>query len=142
MEKEKAVRRIIPFVKAATGYKAQSNAAVSKNLLTDSLVSIVIDILVMPSIWYEAYGLSILEAFANKVPVIATDIGGIPEIVHDGHNGLLFKRGDVLDLKQKMEKVINGLGLIQKFRENIPRVKFINEECDKLFSIYEKLARV
>lgn len=100
-----------------------------------------IDILVMPSICYEAYGLSILEAFANKVPVIATDIGGIPEIVHDGHNGLLFKRGDVLDLKQKMERVINEPGLIQKFRENIPRVKSIKEECDELLDIYKKLLR-
>ena len=101
-----------------------------------------IDILVMPSIWYEAYGLSILEAFASKVPVIATDIGGIPEIVHDGHNGLLFKKGDVLGLKQKMESIINEPGLIQKFKENIPRVKSVNEECDELFSIYEKLVRV
>jgi len=100
-----------------------------------------IDILVMPSIWYEAYGLSILEAFASKVPVIATDIGGIPEIVHDGHNGLLFKRGDVLGLKQRMECVINEPGLIQKFRENIPRVKSVNEECDELLDIYKKLLR-
>lgn len=98
-----------------------------------------IDILVIPSIWYEAYGLSILEAFANKVPVIATDIGGIPEIVHDGHNGLLFKRGDVLGLKHKMESVINEPGLIQKFRENILRVKSVNEERDELLNIYEKL---
>jgi glycosyltransferase involved in cell wall biosynthesis len=98
-----------------------------------------IDILVMPSIWYENCPMSILEAFANKVPVIATDIGGIPEIVHDNLNGLLFKRGDVLDLKQKMGRVINELGLIQRFRENIPRVKSMNEECDELLGIYENL---
>ncbi len=100
-----------------------------------------IDILIMPSIWYEAYGLSILEAFANKIPVIATDIGGIPNIVHDKRNGLLFKRGDVLGLKQKMERVINEPGLIQKFRENIPGVKSVNEECDELLDIYKKLLR-
>ena len=98
-----------------------------------------IDILIMSSVWPEAYGLSILEAFANKIPVIATDIGGIPEIVHDGHNGLLFKRGDVLDLRQKMERVINEPGLIQKFRENIPRVRSVNEECNELLDIYQKL---
>jgi len=100
-----------------------------------------IDILVMPSIWPEASGLSILEAFANKVLVIATDIGGIPEIIHDGHNGLLFKRGDVLGLKQKMERVINEPGLIQKFKKNIPRVRSVNEECDELLDIYKKLLR-
>jgi len=107
--------------------------------LTKVLASM--DMLVMPSVWYEAYGLSILEAFANKVPVIATDIGGIPEIVHHGYNGLLFKRGDVLDLKQKMERIINEPGLVQKFKENIPRVKSVNEECDELLDIYKKLLR-
>jgi len=61
--------------------------------------------------------------------------------VHDGHNGLLFKRGDVLDLKKKMERIINEPGLIQKFRENIPRVKSTNEECDELLDIYKKLLR-
>ena len=100
-----------------------------------------IDILVMPSICPEASGLSISEAFVNKVPVIATDIGGIPEIVHDGRNGLLLERGDILDLKQKMERVINEPGLIQKFRENIPRVRSMNEECDELLGIYKKLLR-
>jgi len=99
-----------------------------------------IDMLVMPSICYENCPLAILEAFANKVPVIATDIGGIPGIVRDGHNGLLFKRGDVLDLKQKMERVVNDPGLIQKFKENIPRVKSVNEECDELLDIYKKLS--
>ena len=100
-----------------------------------------IDILVMPSIWYEVYGLSILEAFANKIPVIATDIGGIPEIVHDERNGLLFKRGDILDLKQKMEHIVNEPGLIRKFQGNIPRVRSVNEECDELLDIYKKLLR-
>jgi glycosyltransferase involved in cell wall biosynthesis len=100
-----------------------------------------IDMLVMPSIWPEAYGLSILEAFANKVPVIATDIGGIPEIVHDEHNGLLLKRGDVLDLKKKMERIINEPGLIQKFKKNIPQVRSVDEECNELLDIYKELLR-
>jgi len=107
--------------------------------LTKVLVDI--DILVMPSICYENYPLAILEAFANGVPVIATDIGGIPELVRDNCNGLLFQREDVLDLKEKMERVINEPGLIQKFRENILRVKSVNEECSELLEIYKKLSR-
>ena len=99
------------------------------------------DILVMPSICYENCPLAILEAFANGVPVIATDIGGIPELVRHNCNGLLFQRGDVLDLKQKMERVINEPGLIQKFKENIPRVKSVKEECNELLEIYKKLSR-
>jgi len=100
-----------------------------------------IDLLVMPSICYEVYPVSILEAFTNKIPVIATDIGGLPELIHDNINGLLFKRGDVSDLKQKLERVINQPGLIQKFRDNIPQVKSINEECAELLDIYQKALR-
>ena len=100
-----------------------------------------IDILVVPSICYENYPLSILEALANFVPVIATDVGGIPEIVRHGHNGLLFRRGDVSDLKDRMEQVVNAPGLIQKFRENILQVKSVDEECDELLGIYTGLLR-
>jgi len=49
-----------------------------------------IDVLFFPSIWNENCPLTILEAFASKTPVIASRIGGIPELVDDGVNGLLF----------------------------------------------------
>lgn len=98
-----------------------------------------IDVLVLPAICYHGFSMSILEAFANKVPVIATDIGGISEIVNNEHNGLLFRRGDVLELKEKMERIINEPELLRKFQENMPRVKSVSEECDELSCIYERL---
>jgi glycosyltransferase involved in cell wall biosynthesis len=50
--------------------------------------------LVVPSICYEGQPRSILEAFAAGVPVVASRIGGLPELVEDGVNGLLVPPGD------------------------------------------------
>jgi glycosyltransferase involved in cell wall biosynthesis len=43
----------------------------------------------------ESFGLAALEAMACSVPTIGTRVGGVPELIHDHHNGLLFEVGDV-----------------------------------------------
>lgn len=52
------------------------------------------DICVVPSVWEEAFGLAALEPMARGVPVIASRIGGIPEVVVDGETGVLVPPGD------------------------------------------------
>ncbi len=54
--------------------------------------------LVVPSLWYEPFGLVTLEAMARGVPVIVSDRGGLPEIVEDGVSGLVFRAGDAKGL--------------------------------------------
>jgi glycosyltransferase involved in cell wall biosynthesis len=58
--------------------------------------------LVLPSIWYENQPLAILEAFAAGKPVIASDLGGMTELVKDGERGLLVPHGDVTALAEGM----------------------------------------
>lgn len=55
-------------------------------------------VLAVPSIWYEGAPGVIMEAFACGVPVIASDLGSLPELVASGSTGLLFKSGDAADL--------------------------------------------
>ena len=52
------------------------------------------DLMLMPS-EMESFGLAALEAMACRVPAIATQVGGVPELINDGVNGLLFDVGDV-----------------------------------------------
>jgi glycosyltransferase involved in cell wall biosynthesis len=52
------------------------------------------DVLVVPSLWAENAPLVALEARAAGCPVIASDIGGLPELIEDGRDGLLFPPGD------------------------------------------------
>ncbi len=62
-------------------------------------VMAVADIFVCPSTWQEAFGFVIAEAMASGLPVVATRVGGIPElVVHEG-TGLLVSPGNVVELK-------------------------------------------
>jgi glycosyltransferase involved in cell wall biosynthesis len=64
--------------------------------------------LVVPSICLEAFGLVIIEAMKEGLPVLASRIGGIPEIIDNGISGLLFEPGNVKDLKEKMQFLWNN----------------------------------
>lgn len=58
--------------------------------------------LLFPSQAYETLGMSVLEAFAAGSPVIASRLGALPDIVHDGETGLLFEVGQPADLARVM----------------------------------------
>ncbi|CAN5777471.1 glycosyltransferase [soil metagenome] len=57
---------------------------------------------VVPSIWYEPFGLTVIEAYASGTPVIASRLGSLQEIVWDGKTGLHFNPGDSGDLAGKL----------------------------------------
>jgi len=54
--------------------------------------------LIFPSVWYECNPMTILEAFAHGLPVVASDLGAMRELVDHGRTGLLFRAGDAQDL--------------------------------------------
>jgi glycosyltransferase involved in cell wall biosynthesis len=59
--------------------------------------------LVFPSIWYEGFPMTIAEAFAGGLPVVASRLGSMAEIVQDGVTGLHFEPGNAVDLAAKVE---------------------------------------
>jgi glycosyltransferase involved in cell wall biosynthesis len=61
--------------------------------------------LVMPSIWYETFGRTIIEAFARGTPVVASRIGALAELVDEGRTGLLFRPGDAGDLASAVQRL-------------------------------------
>jgi glycosyltransferase involved in cell wall biosynthesis len=63
------------------------------------------DIFVLPSLW-EVLPISLLEALACGAPLLVSDAGGNPEVVKDGVNGLVFRKGNVEELARKMETLI------------------------------------
>ena len=58
--------------------------------------------LVFPSLWYEGMPMTIIEAFQASLPVIASRLGVMLEMVDDGRTGLHFTAGDVSDLQAKV----------------------------------------
>jgi glycosyltransferase involved in cell wall biosynthesis len=71
------------------------------------------DVFILPSVWPENQPVSITEAMSAKIPVIASNSGGIPELVVDNKTGFLFNPGDGLDLAKKMQAFITDPSLIR-----------------------------
>ena len=59
--------------------------------------------LVMPSIWYEGFPRTLVEAFAAGLPVIASRLGAMAALIRDGETGLLFEPGNAADLAVKLQ---------------------------------------
>jgi glycosyltransferase involved in cell wall biosynthesis len=63
------------------------------------------DVLVHPALW-ESYGMCVVEAMARGLPVIASDVAALPELVDDGDNGLLVAPGDAAGLRAAMLRLM------------------------------------
>jgi len=68
---------------------------------------------VVPSLWHEIFGLSVLESYAHGKPVVASRIGALPETVEDGKSGLLCTAGDVADLVDKCRRIIDAPAVLK-----------------------------
>ena len=117
-----------------TGFKQGEELS---DLIRNSICTIV------PSEWYEPFGLTILESFAHGRPVIATGIGGIPESISDGVDGFLVSPGSVKELRDRMiwmaehreEAVKMGLAGREKVE-----TQFNSEiHYDKIMDVYRKV---
>jgi glycosyltransferase involved in cell wall biosynthesis len=64
------------------------------------------DVCVVPSVWEEAFGLSVLEPMARGIPVVASRVGAIPEIVVDGETGRLVPPGDATALAAALTELL------------------------------------
>ena len=98
-----------------------------------------LDVVVVPSVWYENRPTVILEALAAKTPVIGSAIGGIPELIIQGVNGLLFEPGNPSDLAKQLQLLLNEPSLLSRLCSNIRPVKTVEEEMAELMQIYESL---
>jgi len=101
-------------------------------------------ITVVPSIWYEAFGRIIIESFKRGTPVVASNIGGIPEIIEHGYNGLMFEPGNVSELKETLEGLIESPPEMERLRqgafESVKRYDPVDHAV-KLQGLYEQLVK-
>ncbi|HUD56331.1 MAG TPA: N-acetyl-alpha-D-glucosaminyl L-malate synthase BshA [Terracidiphilus sp.] len=74
------------------------------------------DLMVMPS-QLESFGLAALEAMACRVPTIATNVGGVPELIDAGVNGLLFPVGDVDNMAEGAIELLKNRGRLEIMRD-------------------------
>jgi len=97
------------------------------------------DVLVAPSVWYENTPFVILEAQASGTPVIASNLGGLSELVVEGENGYLFEPGDADDLCRKLNLINEDRSLIEKLRPEPSSARSLDDNVDEFLEIYSRL---
>lgn len=96
------------------------------------------DYLVAPSLWYENCPLTMLEAYAASLPVIASDHGGLSELVNAGEDGLVFRPGDVVDLARAMQSILDDAELNRRLQQGAQRRQVLDTETEmqQLIKLY------
>ena len=102
-----------------------------------------VDAVVMPSLVPEAFPLSPREALALGVPVVASALGGLPEIVTDGVNGLLVDVASPHALRESLQRLARAPALRATLRAGArsTRVTTIDDHADAIVSVYESVTR-
>ena len=97
-----------------------------------------IDALVIPSLWHENMPLVSLSAQAAGCPLIASDIGGLSDVVDPGKTGLLFSPGSASGLAQMVMRLLNDHDLLEKLSEAAVQPMDIDRYVDELELEYKK----
>lgn len=95
-----------------------------------------IDISILPSLCADAAPQTIFESFSAGLPIIAPKVGGFPDFVEDGVNGMLYEKASVDGLMLCMTRIVENPSLISKFMSNIPDSKTIAQNVNELKRIY------
>ncbi|MCB9262316.1 MAG: glycosyltransferase family 4 protein [Flavobacteriales bacterium] len=91
----------------------------------------------------EGLGTSVLDAFANKIPVVATNAGGIPEMIINNETGLLAQIGDDLELSKLVIELLDNREKSMKLAENANQklAEFsVENMVNKTYEIYQQIA--
>ncbi|AFM26738.1 glycosyltransferase [Desulfomonile tiedjei] len=110
----------------------RSNAILEKFCSDRSEFFRKIDVLIVPSVWYENQPNVIIEAFIHKVPVICSDLGGMAEMVRDGAWGIVFRPGDARDLAEKVRTLNENPSEVSRMKAAIPDWPTIDEHVNTL----------
>jgi len=104
------------------------------------------DVLLVPSVREEAFGLIILEAMSRGIPVIASNIGGIPEIIEDGRTGILVPPRNPIKMAKAIKKLIEDPSLyeqisingINEVKEKYTNEKVINQIDNYINNLFKQ----
>lgn len=98
-----------------------------------------LDVLVVPSLWLENSPLVIHEAFAAGVPVVGSNLGGIPDLVKHEQNGLLFEPGNPLSLAQELRRLLTDPDLLPRLSAGRATIKSIDDDATEWDAAYDVL---
>lgn len=94
------------------------------------------DVLVVPSRWYENTPLVIQSALATKTPLIVTNLGGMAELIRHGYNGFVFELNNVNSLAEQMKQLLADPELLERMKDNIAPERTVPQMVDDIESVY------
>jgi glycosyltransferase involved in cell wall biosynthesis len=113
------------------------NGLIAREQLWDALGEL--DVLVMPTLWYEASPATIREAFAAGLPLVASALGAPGSMVRDGVDGLLCPPGDVAALRRALQGLIERPERVAQLRAGIGPVRTVGDHVAQIAATYEEL---
>ena len=135
-----------PLKKYLLKYKTK-NVKIHNKVSYDKILNLYKDsgIVVFPSLWPEPFGRVIIEAMASERAVIASNIGGIKDIVDNNKNGMLVEAGNIIGLRSAIEKLMENKRLRKKLAIN-GRKKAVKNYNGKVISrnvlnLYKRIIR-
>jgi len=98
-----------------------------------------VDVVVVPSLWYETFSFLISEAFAAGLPVLASRLGALADRVRDGMDGLLLPPGDVAAWRAAMQRLLDDPDLLPRLRAGVWPPMTMEEHVDRLEALYAQI---
>ena len=95
-----------------------------------------LDVLVVPSLWYENTPLVLHSAQASRCPVLASNFPGITDVIEDGVNGLLFEPGNAKDMARQLLRLISEAGLAERLAAHARPPKSTAGYVDELLATW------
>lgn len=95
------------------------------------------DLGLVPSVWWDNAPQTVFEFFACGVPVLGAAVGGIPDFVKDGENGMLFRGNDAWDLARRLAEAIREPWKLSRMRKNVKPPKDIDLHAEELEIVYQ-----
>jgi glycosyltransferase involved in cell wall biosynthesis len=95
-----------------------------------------VDVVAVPSLWYETFSFLVSEAFASGAAVIASRLGPLADRVRDGVDGLLVPPGDAAAWRAALQRFLDEPELLNQLRGNILRPTTLSEHVDEIESLY------
>ena len=95
-----------------------------------------VDVVALPSMWWDCAPLAAAECLAARTPLIVPRLGGLPEAVRDGVDGLTFDGLDVDDLARQLDRLAGEPGLLERLQSSIEPPRAFSDYVDELEAHY------
>jgi glycosyltransferase involved in cell wall biosynthesis len=97
------------------------------------------DVLLLPSLGLESFGLVAREAMLHGVPVLASDRGALSDLLADGEGGALFDPDDPAALRGWVERLIADPATLDRWSERLPLIKSADAHAEEIEEVYDRI---